>query len=121
VFGPANLGPGLVDGICFDAYGNLWATMVFADRLVAITPEGELLELLDDGDPAATEQFEQAFATGQPVPFDITLACGGTLCPWMASVTFGGPDLSTVYLGGLRSTTIPVFRSPSPGLPMIHW
>ena len=28
------------DGIAFDALGNLWATMIFADRLVAITPEG---------------------------------------------------------------------------------
>jgi len=30
-------------GIAFDAYGNLWATMIFADRLAAITPEGEVL------------------------------------------------------------------------------
>jgi hypothetical protein len=44
--------------------GNLWATMIFADRLVAITPEGELLELLDDGDPVATANFERLFAAG---------------------------------------------------------
>lgn len=120
-YGPSNLGDGVVDGITFDAYGNLWATMIFADRLVAITPEGDLLELLNDGDPVATARFEAAFATGGPVPFDITLACGGPLCTWLASVTFGGPDLSTVYLGGLKSTSIPYFRSPSPGLPMVHW
>jgi gluconolactonase len=121
IYGPPSLGPGLVDGIAFDAYGNLWATMIFADRLVAITPEGELLELLNDGDPAATARFEAAFATGDTVPFDLTLACGGTLCPWLASMTFGGPDLTTVYLGGLRSNRIPFFRSPTPGLPMVHW
>src|SRR6266404_4048199 len=34
VYGPASLGAGLIDGIAFDAYGNLWATMIFADRLV---------------------------------------------------------------------------------------
>jgi len=121
IYGPSNLGAGVVDGIAFDAFGNLWATMIFADRLVAITPDGDLLELLDDGNAQATARFEAAFATGRPVPFDVTLACGGTICPWMASVTFGGPDLSTVYLGGLRATTIPFFRSPVPGLPMIHW
>ncbi len=121
VFGPSNLGPGLVDGIAFDAYGNLWATMIFADRLVAITPDGELLELIDDGDPAATARFEAAFATGVPVPFEVMLQCGGSICTWLASVTFGGSDLSTVYLGGLRSTEIPAFRSPVPGLPMVHW
>jgi len=120
-YGPSSLGDGLVDGICFDAYGNLWATMIFADRLVAITPDGELLELLDDGDPDGTRAVEVAFAAGTPVPFDILLQSGGTLCPWLASVTFGGADLRTVYLGGLRSTNIPCFESPVAGLPMVHW
>jgi gluconolactonase len=121
IFGPENLGPGVIDGIAFDAYGNLWATMIFADRLVAITPTGDLIELLDDGDPAATDRFEAAFATGNAVPFDVTLACGGPICNWLASVTFGGPNLSTVYLGGLRSDSVPFFDSPVQGLPMVHW
>lgn len=121
VYGPSNLGDGVVDGITFDAYGNLWATMIFADRLVAITPDGDLLELMNDGDQAATARFEAAFALGKPVPFDITMACGGPTCNWLASVTFGGPDLTTVYLGGLRSTSIPFFQSPVAGLPMVHW
>lgn len=121
VFGPSSLGKGLVDGITFDAYGNLWATMIFADRLVAITPDGELLELLDDGDLEGTEAVEAAFATGAPVPFETLMRSGGTICPWMASVTFGGPDLRTAYLGGLRSNNIPAFDSPVAGLPMAHW
>jgi hypothetical protein len=45
----------------------------------------------------------------------------GTLAPWMASITFGGPDLRTVYVGSLLGSTIPYFRSPVPGLPMVHW
>ena len=121
VYGPDTLGDGMVDGICFDAYGNLWATMIFADRLVAITPDGELLELMNDGNPAGTRRFEEVFAQGGPVPFGVMLEAAGTICPWLASVTFGGADLSTVYLGGLRSTTIPFFKSPVAGLPMVHW
>lgn len=121
VYGPPSLGTGMIDGICFDAYGNLWATMIFADRLIAITPEGELLELLDDGNPEGTAALEAAFATGNPVPFDTLMAASGTICPWMASVTFGGPDLKTAHLGGLRSTNIPLFESPVAGLPMVHW
>jgi sugar lactone lactonase YvrE len=121
IYGPETLGDGLIDGICFDAYGNLWATMIFADRLVAIAPDGELLELLNDGDPDGTRALEEAFASGQPVTFDILMQARGTLCPWLASVTFGGPDLRTVHLGGLRSTNIPTFESPVAGLPMVHW
>jgi hypothetical protein len=49
------------------------------------------------------------------------LASKGTIAPWMASLTFGGADLRTVYLGSLMGTTIPYFRSPVPGLPLVHW
>lgn len=121
IFGPSSLGTGVIDGIAFDSYGNLWATMIFADRLVAITPDGECLELFDDGNKPGTDAFEKAFATGEPVPFETLMGAGGTICPWLASITFGGPDLSTVYLGGLRSNRIPAFASPVPGLPMVHW
>lgn len=121
IYGPSSLGDGMIDGICFDAYGNLWATMIFADRLVAITPDGELLELFCDGDAAGTRAVEDAFAVGRPVPFEVLMRSGGTICPWLASVTFGGADLKTVHLGGLRSTNIPTFASPVAGLPMVHW
>jgi sugar lactone lactonase YvrE len=121
VFGPANLGSGLIDGIAFDSYGNLWGTMVLADRLIAITPEGELLELFDDGNPAGTARFEAEFATGEPASFETLSGTGGTLAPWLASITFGGPDLKTAYLGSLKGTTLPYFLSPVPGLPPVHW
>ncbi len=124
IFGPDNLGAGVIDGIAFDAYGNLWATMIIADRLIAITPEGEVLELLDDGNAEATAAYEAEFAAsspGRPVSFDTMMKCGGTIAPWMASVTFGGADLQTVYLGSLRGNHIPFFRSPVAGLPMVHW
>ncbi len=121
VYGPSSLGDGLIDGFAFDSYGNLWCTMIWADRLVAITPEGDALELLNDGDPATTAAFEREFASGKSVSFATLAAGGGKLAPWLASVTFGGPDLKTVYLGSLKGTTIPCFQSPVAGLPMVHW
>jgi len=121
VFGPSSLGRGLIDGIAFDAYGNLWGTMFLADRLIALTPSGDLLELLDAGNNAGTDRFEAEFATGRPVSFEILSGCGGTIAPWLASITFGGPDLQTAYLGSLRGSRLPLFRSPVAGLPMAHW
>lgn len=122
-FGPADHGA-LIDGIAFDAYGNLWGTHVMADRVFAITPEGELRILLDDaaeGAPAgAAARLMAAFRAGQATP-ERMLACGGGLAPWFASITFGGSDLRTVYVGSLRGTRIPYFRAPVAGLPMAHW
>ena len=119
VYGPARL-PGFPDGFAFDAFGNLWITLIFSDELVAITPEGELLTLLDDSHPTTKARMMSAFDAGTLTP-DILAATHGTLAPWMASITFGGPDLRTVYLGSLRGSTLPSFRSPVAGLPMVHW
>jgi gluconolactonase len=119
IYGPADLG-GIPDGIAFDAYGNLWVTLVMYDRLIALTPQGDVLMLLDDGGPANAAEIDRHFYSGTFAPNTMPQA-GGTLAPWMASVTFGGPDLKTVYLGSLKGTTIPYFRAPVPGLPMVHW
>jgi len=119
VFGPEHLG-GFPDGIAFDAHGNLWCTLVMVDQLIALTPQGDKRVLLDDGDPAASQNLLAHMAAGT-VTSEHMLAARGTLAPWMASITFGGADLRTVYIGSLMGTTIPHFRSPVAGLPMVHW
>ena len=119
VFGPPDLG-GYPDGIAFDAFGNLWCTLVMVDQLIALTPGGDKRLLLDDGDPAASANLRAKMAAGTVTPEDMQRA-RGKVAPWMASVTFGGPDLRTVYLGSLLGTRIPSFSAPVAGLPMVHW
>jgi sugar lactone lactonase YvrE len=121
IFGPTRLGKGAwPDGIAFDSYGNLWGTMVYSDKLFVLTPEGDLKVLLDEGDPAKVDALERQFFEGK-VTEDVLFATGRGIAPWMASVTFGGPDLQTAYIGSLKATRIPCFRAPAPGLPMVHW
>ena len=121
VFGPRNLGKGAwPDGIAFDSYGNLWGTTVYSDKLFVLTPQGDLRVLLDEGDSQKVDALEQAFFRND-VRQDVLFATGQGIAPWMASVTFGGPDLQTAYIGSLKGTRIPYFRSPIPGLPMVHW
>jgi gluconolactonase len=121
VFGPANLGKGAwPDGIAFDSYGNLWGTLVYSDKLFVLTPQGDLRILLDEGDPQKVDALEQAFFRNN-VTEDVLFATGRGVAPWMASVTFGGPDLQTVYIGSLKGERIPYFRAPVAGLPMVHW
>ena len=119
IYGPREL-EGHPDGFAFDAFGNLWVTLIFCDKLVAITPQGDVLTLLDDCNTQTNAIYEQHFRAHTVTP-DVLGANHGTLCPWMASLTFGGPDLHTVYLGSLRGTRIPYFRSPVAGQKMIHW
>jgi sugar lactone lactonase YvrE len=119
IYGPSKL-EGFPDGFAFDAYGNLWITLIMSDKLIALTPEGKVLTLLDDGNPEATRALDAHYKARTLTP-QIMQAAKGTLAPWMASLTFGGPDLRTVYLSSLMGTTIPYFRSPVPGLPLVHW
>lgn len=119
IYGPSDLG-GIPDGFAFDVHGNLWITFVNADRLIALAPDGELSTLLDAGNAAGAREFDEHFFAGTVTP-EILGRGRGTLAPLMASVTFGGDDLRTVYLGSLMGTNIPSFRSPVAGLPLRHW
>jgi sugar lactone lactonase YvrE len=119
VYGPSRL-QGIPDGFAFDALGNLWMTYVISDRIAVLTPEGDEHIVFDDGDPAKVKVFDEHFFAGTVTP-EVMMGCGGSVAPWTASLTFGGPDLQTLYIGSLRGTTIPYLRVPVPGLPMVHW
>jgi gluconolactonase len=119
VYGPERLGGG-PDGFAFDAHGNLWTTLIGQDRLVAITPDGEVRTIWEDGD-RAVKAAAMAAPDDSGVGTTLGAKPGDGLAPRMASVTFGGPDLCTVYIGSLGGTSLPTFRSPVPGAPLPHW
>ena len=119
-FGPDSLGPGLPDGIAFDSFGNLWIAQNMAERVLALTPDGELLVLLDAGVPDALAEAERQFAAGTLTGAHMG-AAKGKVAPLTTSVAFGGADLRTVYLGSLAGTSVAQFRAPVAGLKMAHW
>jgi hypothetical protein len=94
--------------------------MVYSDKLFVLTPQGDFRLLLDEGDPKKVEDLEKAFFANQ-VDERVLFSTGRGVAPWMASVTFGGHDLQTIYIGSLKGKRIPYFRAPAPGLPMVHW
>ncbi len=85
---------GATDGCGFDQDGNLWVTLVVANRIVAITPSREVVEVLHD-----------------PT---------GALMRWPTNVSWGGADLRDLYIGTIRNDYILHARSPVPGLPLVH-
>lgn len=119
VYGPSDHGR-FIDGIAFDAHGNLWGTYIFTDGIFAITPGGESRLIFDDSTPEQVARFDEAFQRHElDMPF--LLGTGGPTATWCASLTFGGPDLREVYVGSLRGAQLAHFRSPVAGLPLVHW
>lgn len=85
---------GLTDGCGMDAEGNLWVTLVTANRIVAIRPNGEVFTVIDDP--------------------------GATIVNHPTNVTWGGPDMRDLYIGSIVSDYVVHARSPVPGLPLVH-
>ena len=119
IYGPSDHGR-FIDGIAFDSFGNLWGTHVMSDGIFAIKPNGDIHVIFDDSNPDEVRLIDDAFQADK-IDANLLLRCGGKIATWCASITFGGSDLKTVYVGSLRATNIPYFNSPVAGLPMVHW
>ncbi len=85
---------GLTDGCGFDAEGNLWVTLVLANKVVAITPNGEVKTMLSDPE--------------------------GRLMRNPTNVSWGGEDLRDLYIGSVSTDYVLTCRSPVPGMPLVH-
>lgn len=85
---------GLTDGCGFDAEGNLWVTLVLANRVVAIRPDGEVVTVLSDPE--------------------------GRVMRNPTNVSWGGPSLSELYIGSVTSDYVLKLTSPIPGQPLLH-
>ena len=121
VFGPDGLGVGAaVDGFAFDNDGNIWVTTVLRNGVGVITTDGDYHVVFEDANEPVLATFAEKIASGTAEPADMAASVGKTL-QLVTSVTFGGPDLRTVYVGSLAMNRLPTFRSPVPGLPMHHW
>ena len=82
------------DGCAFDVEGNLWVTLFWANKVMAITPAGELMTLIDDPD--------------------------WKILKMPTNVTFGGEDMKDVYIGGLETPYVVKLRSPVAGMKLAH-
>jgi gluconolactonase len=95
VYGPAFLGPlGYPDGIAFDEAGNLWVTFPAWNAVGFITPEGDLVMVIEDPDREVLKR--------------------------PTNICFGWEGRKTAFIGSLDGHTIPHFQVPYPGMQLVH-
>jgi sugar lactone lactonase YvrE len=108
------------DGMAFDAEGALWLACVISNRLIRVAPDLTWTVVFEDIAPGALEAIASAYANGC-LTWDHIVQSRGSRVSNLSSVAFGGPDLRTLYLGGLGIGAVQVLRSPVAGMPMEHW
>ena len=107
------------DGLAFDAEGGLWVTSVISNRLIRVAPDLTWTVLFEDVAPSGLTAVG-GVRRGRPDVGPHRAEPGSRLAN-LSSLAFGGPDLRTIYLGGLGVDAVHVLRSPVAGLPMEHW
>jgi sugar lactone lactonase YvrE len=81
---------GMADGCGFDADGNLWVTLLGANRIVAITPALDVVTVVEDPEGAVLQS--------------------------PTSVAWGGDDRRDLYIGSLFGTHVVKTRSTVAGM-----
>lgn len=86
---------GYCDGIAFDQAGNLWITLPFSNRIVALTPNGRKVDIVHDPD--------------------------GRMIAMPTNLCWGGPDLRTLYVVSRGKGMIVKARTAVAGAPLANW
>ncbi len=116
----ARFGPGsFPDGLTPCADDSLLVTSIVSNRVIRVAPSGATQLLLEDADAAHVAWVEQAFQAGtmERPHLDQQPARLRNI----SNLAFGGPNLTTAYLGCLLGDAIACFDSPVSGRALPHW
>jgi gluconolactonase len=117
-FGPADLGHGaLPDGFIFDQDGNVWVTIISRNGIVVVSADGESHTIYEEPNSEAIDALVAAMQQGSATPEHL-IACAGKTLNLPTSLSFGGTDGRTVYVGSLGLPHLVTFQSPVAGLPL---
>jgi sugar lactone lactonase YvrE len=107
------------DGMAVDVEGGLWIACVISNRLIRVATDLTWTVLFEDVD-RELDSIASAHADGT-LTWDQISRSRGSRVSNLTSLAFGGPDMKTLYLGGLGLEEVQVLRSPVAGVPMEHW
>jgi sugar lactone lactonase YvrE len=108
------------DGMAFDAEGALWIACVISNRLIRVARDLTWTVLFEDIDASTLGAVASAYAKGC-LTWQMIAQSRGSRLSNLSSIAFGGPDLKTLYLGGLGHDAVQVLQVPVAGMPLKHW
>lgn len=110
-----------LDGFNIDSEGFIWTSSVIVNRIYRANPNtGNRIKVFEELDEHWTARAAQAVETGR-FNRDILYEDHGLKCRNLSSISFGGPDLKTLYCGQLAGESLVRFPVPFAGLEQAHW
>lgn len=100
------------DGCDFDAAGNLWVTCIVSNRLYRVSPNGDILLVVEDMMPDHLDWVETAVRKNE-MGVEHFYKTSGKKLKNIASVAFGGENGNQIYMGALADTRIATFTLPA--------
>jgi gluconolactonase len=118
IFGPADLGYGaLPDGFIFDEDGNIWVTIISRNGIIVVSADGGTHTIYEEPNLEAVDAMVIAMQE-RTATTEHLVACAGKTLNLPTSLSFGGMDGRTVYVGSLGLPHLVTFNSPIAGLPL---
>jgi sugar lactone lactonase YvrE len=106
----------LPDGFAFDEMGDIWITSLVSNRVIRVAAQGAVDVVLQDMNTEFVDTTERAFAAG-------TMSAGHlgripqTQLQHVTSISFGGRDRRTAFIGSLHGECVYRFAAEVAGIP----
>ena len=108
------------DGLTFDAEGCVWITSIISNRIIRVLPDGRQQLILEDADADHVVWAETAFRAHRLGRKHLDSIRSQRLQN-ISSLSFGGKDMRTIYLGCLQGDRIAYVDQEVAGHLPAHW
>lgn len=103
------------DGLAFDTDGCIWCVSVISNKLLRIGKNGEFKTIIEDSDQEYIAGAVRNISAGT-MTRDYIEKNPSTILKNISSISFGGADMKSVYIGSLSCAHLIKFRSSVAGI-----
>ena len=108
------------DGLALDEEGHLWVTSIVSNRIMRISPSGDLQLMYEDSEEAHLRWTEEAYRSDTLGREHLDNARGKSMKN-ISNLAFGGPSRQRLFVGNLLGDSLPYFDADFKGAVMPHW
>jgi len=108
------------DGLALDAAGNLWVSSIVSNRIIKVSPAGEMQIEFEDSDAQHIDWTEAAYLRDSLGREHLDNVRSKQIKN-LSNLAFGGLHRKRLYMGNLLGDSLPYIDTEHAGAAMLHW